>query len=305
MSKSFKYVDKFEFPESAGFTGSRQDRVAVRPHVRGYARGGAVKKYDGGGPVKGDESKAPKTQSTSPPPSTPAPKGDTIQAPKPTSTVDALKNQTARKMAELGLKRGGSVGKNTGTLGSLARGSGGSKFAKGGRKYAEGGQVLGNSAVKRDVATTQNDEEHGGKSPLLPGFAKGGRNFIKGAIKHPGAFRAKAEKAGMSTGAYAAKVTKPGSHASSTTKKQAGLAKTLSKLRPKAMGGPVKMAAGGLSGDAKTTIAPIAVRKMQTAGGIPAARGNSAGAPQARRQVGPRVNVAPALKRAYGGKVNY
>lgn len=30
-------------------------------------------------------------------------------------------------------------------------------------------------------------------------------NFIKGAIKRPGAFKAKAEKAGMSTAAYAAK----------------------------------------------------------------------------------------------------
>jgi hypothetical protein len=60
-----------------------------------------------------------------------------------------------------------------------------------------------------------------------------GKNFIAGAIKHPGAFSAKAKHAGMSTSAYAAKVTKPGSSASTTTKRQANLAKTLSKLRPK------------------------------------------------------------------------
>lgn len=59
------------------------------------------------------------------------------------------------------------------------------------------------------------------------------KNFIKSAIKHPGAFKAKAAKAGMSTSAYASKVTKVGSHASSTTKRQANLAKTLSKLRNK------------------------------------------------------------------------
>jgi hypothetical protein len=52
-------------------------------------------------------------------------------------------------------------------------------------------------------------------------------------IKHPGAFKAKAEHAGMSTGAFAAKVTKPGSKASAQTKKQAGLAKAFSTMRAK------------------------------------------------------------------------
>ena len=59
------------------------------------------------------------------------------------------------------------------------------------------------------------------------------KNWIAGAIKHPGAFKAKAKKAGMSTGKFAAKVTKKGSKASSTTKRQAGLAKTLGKMRRK------------------------------------------------------------------------
>lgn len=56
-------------------------------------------------------------------------------------------------------------------------------------------------------------------------------NWIKGAIKHPGAFKAKAKKAGMSTSKFASKVLKKGSKASSTTKRQANLAKTLAKLR--------------------------------------------------------------------------
>lgn len=57
-------------------------------------------------------------------------------------------------------------------------------------------------------------------------------NWIKGAIKHPGSFKRAAKKAGMSTSAYATKVLKKGSKASSTTKRRAALAKTLSKLRP-------------------------------------------------------------------------
>ena len=52
-------------------------------------------------------------------------------------------------------------------------------------------------------------------------------------IKHPGAFKAKAEHAGMSTSAYAAKVTKPGSKASPQTKKQGSLAKAFATMRAK------------------------------------------------------------------------
>jgi hypothetical protein len=48
-----------------------------------------------------------------------------------------------------------------------------------------------------------------------------------------GAFSQKAKAQGMSTQAYAAKVTKPGSKASSTTKKEAVLAKTFAKIRRK------------------------------------------------------------------------
>jgi len=57
------------------------------------------------------------------------------------------------------------------------------------------------------------------------------KNFIKGAIKRPGAFSAKAKRAKMSTNAYARKVLKKGSKASTRTKRQAALALTLSKMR--------------------------------------------------------------------------
>lgn len=57
------------------------------------------------------------------------------------------------------------------------------------------------------------------------------KKWIQKAIKHPGAFRKKAKKAGMSVSQYARKVTRKGSKASTTTKRQANLAKTLKKLR--------------------------------------------------------------------------
>ena len=56
-------------------------------------------------------------------------------------------------------------------------------------------------------------------------------NWIKNAIKRPGAFKAKAKKAKMSVAKYAKKVTKKGSKASTRTKRQANLAKTLGRLR--------------------------------------------------------------------------
>ena len=60
---------------------------------------------------------------------------------------------------------------------------------------------------------------------------KSKKKWIKKAIKKPGAFKAKAKQAGMSTKEYASKVLKKGSKASAKTKKQANLAKTLSKMR--------------------------------------------------------------------------
>lgn len=59
---------------------------------------------------------------------------------------------------------------------------------------------------------------------------KKNKNFIQSAIKHPGAFTAQAKKAGKSVSAFATQVLKPGSKASTKTKRRAALAKTLRKL---------------------------------------------------------------------------
>jgi len=61
-------------------------------------------------------------------------------------------------------------------------------------------------------------------------------NWIKGAIKKPGAFSAQAEKAGMSTSEFAETVTKNPGHYSDKTVKRAQLAKTLAGLRKKKKG---------------------------------------------------------------------
>jgi len=53
-----------------------------------------------------------------------------------------------------------------------------------------------------------------------------GENFIKGAIKHPGAFRKQAEAAGKSTAEYA----KEKEHAPGKTGQRARLAETLMHL---------------------------------------------------------------------------
>lgn len=55
------------------------------------------------------------------------------------------------------------------------------------------------------------------------------KKWIQGAIKRPGAFRAKAKKAGMGTMAYAKKMK----GSSGRTGKQARLALTLGKMRKK------------------------------------------------------------------------
>lgn len=57
------------------------------------------------------------------------------------------------------------------------------------------------------------------------------KNWIKGAIEHPGAFTKKAEERGMSAKELAAQVTANPEKYDKTTVKQANLAKTLSKLR--------------------------------------------------------------------------
>ena len=56
------------------------------------------------------------------------------------------------------------------------------------------------------------------------------KDWIQGAIKRPGAFTAKAKRAGMSVQAYARKVLKKGSKASTLTKQQARLAQTFKRM---------------------------------------------------------------------------
>jgi hypothetical protein len=63
--------------------------------------------------------------------------------------------------------------------------------------------------------------------------AKKDKKWIKGAIKRPGAFTAKAKKAGKSVPGMIAAVTKNPSRYSSLTVKQASLAKTLRKINKK------------------------------------------------------------------------
>lgn len=59
------------------------------------------------------------------------------------------------------------------------------------------------------------------------------KNWIKGAIKRPGAFTAKAKKAKMSTASFAKKVKTNPTKFSTRTRKQANLATTLGKMRAK------------------------------------------------------------------------
>lgn len=55
--------------------------------------------------------------------------------------------------------------------------------------------------------------------------------WMQDAVKRPGAFKAKATKAGKGVKGYIAEVLSPSSKSSSRTKKQANLAKTFSKYR--------------------------------------------------------------------------
>lgn len=56
-------------------------------------------------------------------------------------------------------------------------------------------------------------------------------NWIKGAIKHPGAFTAKAKKAGMSVAEFASHVKANKGDYDSTTVKEAVLAQTLRRMK--------------------------------------------------------------------------
>lgn len=61
-------------------------------------------------------------------------------------------------------------------------------------------------------------------------MARQKKNWIQSAIKRPGAFSAKAKRAGKSTKAYAQQVVSNPSRYDKTTQRQARLATTLMKL---------------------------------------------------------------------------
>jgi hypothetical protein len=153
-----KYVKDFEFPRSAGFTGSA-DHVEGRVRVGNHMRSQPRQRFAEGGKVEKPK-EAPKP---------PAPKGNPkVADPPKLSTLDILKGK-GRKVQEdkLGLRNGGPVHQKA--------------------KYAEGGAVrepVGHSAVQRSLPTTTADAENGGKSELRPGFKTGGtvskNRFAKG-----------------------------------------------------------------------------------------------------------------------------
>lgn len=66
------------------------------------------------------------------------------------------------------------------------------------------------------------------------------KNWIQGAVEHPGAFTKKAKERGMSTATLASKVTANPEQYDKTTVRQANLAKTLKKLRKKKGSGEAK-----------------------------------------------------------------
>ncbi len=69
-----------------------------------------------------------------------------------------------------------------------------------------------------------------------PSIRRGVSKWIQSAIRRPGAFSAKARRAGMSTGGYARQVLRSSSRATTRTKRQAALARTLGRMRPNAGG---------------------------------------------------------------------
>jgi len=190
-----KIVKDFEFPSSFGFSGSASDspRINVRPHERArpkqrYAEGGLVdraKKFFGMDTNKSDGDKDAQVAKADPTPQPKAPPRDTIAAPPTSGPADAIKNQTDRKMKELGLKRGGKVSKT--------------KFKKGGKlprpKY-------GSQAGDYPAASSDPGLKRGGKVKKgLGGFLK---KIVKSKVLNP---------VGAIAGSKAGKVLDPVGHA--------------------------------------------------------------------------------------------
>jgi hypothetical protein len=103
-------IKDFKFPSGFGFTGSA-GRTTIREHSRGprrFAEGGIVKATTGKAVVGSQVTPAEADKLKK------AGARDTVPAPKVGSTMDTLKNQTERRMKDLGLKKGGPVKKAMG-----------------------------------------------------------------------------------------------------------------------------------------------------------------------------------------------
>lgn len=96
---------------------------------------------------------------------------------------------------------------------------------------------VGSALVRRTRPFSEQEREAGGRNPLRPGFKDGGKNWIKGAIKHPGALH---KALGVPEGKKipAKKLAKAAHSDNPTMRRRAALAKTLGKMK-KADGGKV------------------------------------------------------------------
>lgn len=184
---------EFQFPRSFGFTGSA-DAQAGMSNVRAHVRR-PPQRFAEGGPVKADPPEQKKATPT--PPVNPPKSGATDSNKKADKlSLAEIMGGKGRRMREqeLGLKKGGRVkhkpkpkmmrGSAPPSFGTMpdndvddmpGMGSG-MAMKRGGRakRYAAGGKVSGNALTQRSNPTSQLDAESGGKTPLRPGFKRGG-----------------------------------------------------------------------------------------------------------------------------------
>jgi hypothetical protein len=145
MKKStggLQYVSDFSFPSDQGFTGS-----AGKSTVKGYQRGGAVKKNMGG--FMGPEREIAV---------------DDVTVTVPRAKGGAVHNKLVKHGAKLGFKYGGQV-KNTSA----------EFVAKKGKQ-----DTMDDGVQPARRGRTQQEIEAGGTKRLKPGFAKGGKASKKG-----------------------------------------------------------------------------------------------------------------------------
>ena len=229
-----KYVTDFEFPKSFGFTGSATDSRTTM--VKSYER--AKPRFAEGGQVK------------DPPPKTPPPKDPPKNPPKesaPTrSLIDIMRGKTRREQeAALGLKKGGRP----------------MKKAKGGPVVTKGKEP-GHALQQRDEPSNDMDQESGGRSPLRPGFKKGGKPYkakggrISSGLRRfgkdsgPPPLRADGISYGSdipSQDAIDAAIKSKGlTGQQKTSVVQGAISRGVKDRNPYAMGGPVTAAKGGM-----------------------------------------------------------